>query len=62
MPSSGSSLLPFDPEIERIARAIRKETREASLDERGSLILSSDSEEEDNMVAPTPLTMGDYYK
>ena len=52
MRRSGSSLLPSDPKIERTLRALRKEAREASLNEGGPSILSSDSEEEDNMVSP----------
>lgn len=61
MHSSGSSLLPFDLEIERTARAL-KEAREVSLDEGDPPILSSNSKEEDNMATPQPLTMGNYCK
>ncbi|XP_050877170.1 uncharacterized protein LOC127080926 [Lathyrus oleraceus] len=58
---SGSSLLPFDLEIERTARAL-KEAREVSMDEGDPPILSSNSKEEDNMATPQPLTMGNYCK
>ena len=39
-----SSLLPFDPKIEKIACALRKATREASQAKGDSPIFSSDSE------------------
>lgn len=52
MRSSGSSLLPFDPEIERTTRALRKIAREVSLDDSDPPILSSNYEEEDNMATP----------
>lgn len=60
MRSSGSSLLPFDSEIERNACPLRKSAREVSLAEGDSPIFSSDYKEEDNMAAPQPLTIGDY--
>lgn len=60
MCSSGSSLLPLDLEIKGIARALRKDAREASLAKGHPPILSSDSEEEDNTTAPQTLLMRDY--
>lgn len=62
MRKSGSSLLSFDPEIERTAYALRKASREASMAEGDPPILSSNSEEEDNMATLQPLAMGDYFK
>lgn len=65
MHSLGSLLVPFDQEIERTTHALRKETREADMDEgileEERLSSFSDSEEEVMAVAQ-PLTMGGYYK
>lgn len=59
---SGSSLVPFDPEIERTSCSLRKAGRQISLVEEDSPIVSSDYEKEDSMKAPTPFTMRDYCK
>jgi hypothetical protein len=60
--SSGSTLIPLDPEIERTTCALKKSVREATLDggipEEEKLSSSSDSEEEVMAVAQ-PLTMRD---
>lgn len=67
MPSSGSELTPLDPEVGRIACAIRRADIEATLTqmmlvEHNSLI-SLDSEVEIIMVdVLPPPTMGDYCK
>lgn len=66
MHNSGLTLAPFDPEIERTARAIRREVREANM-AQGILVedqplISCDSEEEVTMIAIPPQTMGEYCK
>lgn len=66
MCSSLSTLIPFDLQIKRTSRALRKVVREATLDGRISeekqLSSSYDSEEEVIMEGAQPLTMGDYCK
>ena len=61
--NSRSALIPLDPEIERIARALRKVVRETALDDKISeeeqLSSSYISEEEVIMAVAQPLTIGD---
>lgn len=62
----GSELTLFDPEIERIVRAIRRVVREASLAQRilveDNPLISSDPEEEITMAVVPPPTMGNHCK
>lgn len=66
MRRSRSTLTPFDPEIERIARSIRRAVREANIAQiilvEYNLLISSNTEEGITMVVIPPPTMGDYCK
>lgn len=65
MRSSGSPLIPLDPEIERTAHALRKTVREVALDEgipEEEKLPSSSNSEEEVMAAAQPLTMGNCCK
>lgn len=66
MRNRGSTLTPFDPEIERIACAIKRAIREAILAQRmlveNNQLISSDPEEEITMAVVPPSTMGGYCK
>lgn len=60
---SRSELVPFDPEIEKTARANQKVAQEALVDESASV--SSDNEsgqKEETMAYQQPQTMGEYCK
>lgn len=66
MHNSGSTLTPFDPEIERITHAIRRVVREATIAQRilvaNNQLISLDPEEEIGMAVVPPPTMRNYCK
>lgn len=66
MRNSGSTLIPFDPEIERTTRDIRRAVGEANITQRilveDQALISFDYEEEIIMAVVPPQTMRDYCK
>lgn len=66
MRSSGSTLTPFDPKIERTTRAIRRANKKTTTTQRilveDQPLISYDFEEEITMVVVPLQTMRDYCK